>query len=132
MYQNKVNLIGFTGKDVNARSTKNNRSYAVVLVATKSSYRDKQSGEFVSRTEWHRCIAWGTLAQVVEKLPKGSHVQLEGEVRTREYTDREQNKRRVQEVHICSIRKLDRAERAAESVAVTAQPVEEAASGVPF
>ena len=132
MYQNKINLIGFTGKDVNARSTKNNRSYAVVLVATKSSYRDKQSGQYVSRTEWHRCIAWGKLAQIAEKLAKGAHVQLEGEVRTREFTDREDKKRRVQEVHLRSIRKLDRAERAAESASVTAQPVAEATSEVPF
>ena len=85
MYQNNtVNLIGFTGKDVNARFTKNNRAFAVLTVATKSSYRDKQSGELIWRTDWHRCIAWGELAQIVEKLPQGSHVQLEGEVRTRE------------------------------------------------
>jgi single-strand DNA-binding protein len=129
MYQNKINPIGFTGKDVNARSTKDNRSYAVVLVATKSSYRDKQSGESVSRTEWHRCIAWGKLAQVAEKLAKGSHVQLESEMRTREYTDREG---RVKEVNLHSIRKLDRQERATESAAVTAQPIDEATSEVPF
>ena len=131
MYQNKVNLIGFTGKDASAGSTKNNRRYAVLLVATKSSYRDKQSGEYVSRTEWHRSIAWGKLAQVAEKLTKGSHVQLEGELRTREYTDREGAKRRVQEVHLHSIRKLDRAERTAPSAALAA-PVDEPESGVPF
>jgi single-strand DNA-binding protein len=85
---NSVNLIGFTGKDVNASLTKNNRAYAVVLVATKSSYRDKQSGETISRTEWHRCVAWGKLAQVAAKLAKGIRVKLEGELRTREYTDR--------------------------------------------
>jgi hypothetical protein len=55
MYENNtVNLIGYTGKDVNARFTKNNRAFAVVLVATKSSYRDKQSNEYISRTDWHR------------------------------------------------------------------------------
>jgi single-strand DNA-binding protein len=83
-HNNTVNLIGFTGKDVNARFTKNNRTFAVVLVATKSSYRDKQSGELIWRTDWHRCIAWGKLAQVAEKLSKGVRVKLEGELRTRE------------------------------------------------
>ena len=115
---NSVHLIGLTGKDVNASVTKNNRAYAVVVVATKSSYRDKQSGEAISRTEWHRCVALGKLAQVAAKLAKGAPVKLEGELRTREYTDREQSNRRVQEVHLRSIRKLDRAELSTENGSV--------------
>lgn len=121
MYENKMNLIGFTGKDVNLCSAKNNRSYAVLLVATRSSYRDKQSGEYVSRTEWHRCIAWGKLARMAAKLSKGSHVQIEGELRSRAYIDLKQNSRRVQEIHLRSIRKLDRADRAARQSSIAAE-----------
>ena len=54
MYQNKVNLIGFLGNDAEVR-TANNRSFTTLSLATKSSYKDKKSNQYVSQTEWHRC-----------------------------------------------------------------------------
>ena len=83
MYQNKVNLIGFLGSDAEVR-TANNRSFTTLSLATKSSYKDK-GGQYVSHTEWHRCVVFGKLAEFAGTLTKGAHVEVEGELRSREY-----------------------------------------------
>jgi single-strand DNA-binding protein len=114
MYQNRISLIGFTGKDAEARTTTNQKAYAVLSVATKSSYKDKKSGEYVSHTEWHRIVVWGKLGEFASTLTKGTHLLVEGELRSREYVDKKNQdvKRRVWEVRADSILKLDRAEQA--------------------
>ena len=111
MYQNKVNLIGFLGGDAEVRNA-NNRSFATLSLATKSSYKDKQKGEYVSHTEWHRCVAFGKLAEFAATLSKCEHVQVEGEIRTREYDSKKTgDKEAVTEIRVDSILKLDRAEK---------------------
>ena len=84
MYQNKVTLIGFLGNNAEVR-TANNRSFTTLSLATKSSYKDKKSGEYVSHTEWHRCVVFGKLSEFAGTLTKGAHIQVEGELRSREY-----------------------------------------------
>lgn len=113
MYLNRVTLIGFLGSDAEVR-TVNNSTFTLLSLATKSSYKDKKTGEYVSRTEWHRAIVWGKLADYAKTLTKGSHLQIEGELRSREYEDKKNGnaKRRVWEVRADSILKLDRAEKA--------------------
>ncbi len=112
MYQNKVNLIGFLGSDAEVR-TANNRSFTTLSVATKSSYKDKKSGERVSHTEWHSCVVFGKLSEFASTLKKGAHVQVEGELRSREYDSKKtDSKQRVWEIRVDSILKLDRAEKA--------------------
>ena len=112
MYQNKVNLIGFLGSDAEVR-TANNRSFTTLSVATKSSYKNKKSGEYVSHTEWHRCVVFGKLSEFAATLTKGAHVQVEGELRSREYTSKKTDaKQRMWEIRVNSILKLDRAEKA--------------------
>ena len=115
MYQNRTSLIGFVGNDVQLKSTKNGTPVAVLSVATRSSWKNGK-GEYDSRTEWHRCTAWGKLAEFASKLEKGAHVQIEGELRYREYPkDPEQKsivtpiKHRLAEIHANRILKLDRA-----------------------
>jgi single-strand DNA-binding protein len=103
---------------------KNNRTFAVLSVATKRSWLDKQTGERVSRTQWHRVVAWGKLGELAKTLAKGSRVQVEGELRSRTYTGKDNIRRRVSEVHLGSIRKLGRAERPAPPAAKTAPPSE--------
>jgi single-strand DNA-binding protein len=83
MYQNKVNLIGFLGGDAEVRNA-NNRSFTTLSIATKSSYKDKKSGQYVAQTEWHRCVVFGKLAEFAATLTKGAHVQIEGQLRSRE------------------------------------------------
>jgi single-strand DNA-binding protein len=123
MYQNRVSLIGFVGNDAQLKSTKNNTSIAVFSVATKSSWRTS-SGSYDSRTEWHRCTAWGKLADFAGKLEKGAHVLIEGELRYREYkldrgsdADNPAVMQRVVEVHAIRILKPDRATKQEESAA---------------
>ena len=112
MYQNQVNLIGFIGGNAEVRNV-NNRSFATLSLATKSSYKDKKSGEYVAHTEWHRCVVFGKLADFAATLTKGAHVQIEGELRSREIATKNSDfKRRIWEIRIDSILKLDRAERA--------------------
>ena len=112
MYQNKVNLIGFPGGDAEVR-TFNNRSFATLSLATKSSYKDKKSGEYVSQTEWHNCVVFGKLATFAGSLKKGAHVEIDGELRSREYTSKKTDATtRVWEIKVKSILKLDRAEQA--------------------
>jgi single-strand DNA-binding protein len=115
MYQNRVSLIGFVGNDVQLKSTKNGTSVAVISVATRSVWRSSGGG-YDSRTEWHRCTAWGKLAEFAGSLGKGAHVQVEGELRYREYEqDRDKDsasapgRRRLAEIHASRILKLDRA-----------------------
>ena len=113
MYQNKVNLIGFLGGDAEVRNA-NNRSFTTLSLATKSSYKDKQKGEYVAHTEWHRCVVFGKLAEFAATLTKGAHVQIEGELRSREIAAKNSDfKRRIWEIRVDSILKLDRAETAA-------------------
>jgi single-strand DNA-binding protein len=112
MYQNKVNLIGFLGGDAEVRNA-NNRSFTTLSLATKSSYKDKKSGQYVAQTEWHRCVVFGKLAEFAGTLTKGAHIQIEGELRSREYSStKTDSKQRIWEIRVDSILKLDRAEKA--------------------
>ncbi len=127
MYQNRISLIGFTGKDAETRTTKNQTTYAVLSLATKSSYKDKKSGEYVSHTEWHRIVVWGKLGEFAGTLKKGTHLLVEGELRSREYADKKNKdvQRRVWEVRADSILKLDRAEQAPPEDQLDAGPAED-------
>ena len=127
MYQNKVTLIGFLGSNPEARTNNPDVSVTTLSLATKSSY--KKNGEYVSHTEWHRCVVFGKLSEFAKTLTKGAHVQVEGELRSREYDSKKtDSKQRVWEIRVDSILKLDRAEKASGEDASTAPAPEE----VPF
>jgi single-strand DNA-binding protein len=118
MYLNSVTLIGFLGGDPDRRQTKNNNSFTVRSLATKASWKNKQTDEWESRTEWHRGIVFApAMADFAATLKKGAHVLIQGELRSREYEKPLEGKKkttvkqRIWEVHITSILKLDRAER---------------------
>ena len=113
MYRNNISLIGFAGKDAEARTTNNQKPYTVLSVATQSSYKDKNTGDYVNRTEWHRVIVWGKLGEFAKKIQKGAHVAVDGELVSREFTDKKHSdvKHRIWEVRATSILKLDRAEK---------------------
>jgi single-strand DNA-binding protein len=110
MYQNRVALIGFLGKDAEVRTTTNNRTpFTVLSLATKQSWKDRQTGDWLSDKTWHRCVVWGKLGEFAAALLKGAHIQIEGEIRTREYTPHgDDAKKSVTEVHVTLITKLDR------------------------
>ena len=76
MYQNRVTLTGFLGKDAESRGTRTQQTPFVVLsLATKRSWEGRESGERHSQTEWHRCIVWGRLAEYAALLTQSAHVQ---------------------------------------------------------
>jgi single-strand DNA-binding protein len=111
MYQNKVTLMGFLGSDAEVRSA-NNRSFTTFSLATKSSFKDKNSNQYISHTEWHRCVVFGKLSEFAKMLTKGTHIQVEGELRTRGYTTKETTtEQRIWEIRVGTILNVDRTEK---------------------
>jgi single-strand DNA-binding protein len=86
---NKVILIGNLGRDPEVRYTPSGLAVANITIATSESWKDKQSGENVERTEWHRVVMYQRLAEIVgEYLRKGSKVYIEGRLQTRKWQDK--------------------------------------------
>ena len=84
MYQNKAILMGFIGADAEVRTGKSDQKFTTFSLATKSSYKNKESGEYISHTEWHRCIVFGKFGEFAATLKKGEHIYLEGKIRRSE------------------------------------------------
>jgi single-strand DNA-binding protein len=96
---NKVILIGNLGSDPDVRYTASGAAVANVNIATTESWRDKGSGEQQERTEWHRVVFFGKLAEIAgEYLKKGSQVYVEGRLQTRKWQDKEGNDRYTTEI----------------------------------
>lgn len=85
---NKVILVGNLGGDPEVRYLPSGGAVANITLATSESWRDKATGEQKEQTEWHRVVLFGKLAEVAgEYLRKGSQVYIEGQLRTRKWTD---------------------------------------------
>lgn len=96
--KNKVQLIGNLGQAPEVKTTESGKKLAQFNVATDESYQNAQ-GEKVTETQWHRVIAWGKLADIVEKyLSKGKEVAIEGKLINRNYTDKQGVKHYITEV----------------------------------
>ena len=81
---NKVQLIGHLGKDPEMRHLENGSKVCNFSMATSEMWKDKQTGERKTRTEWHNIVVWGPLADVCSKyLKKGSQIYCGGKIRTR-------------------------------------------------
>jgi single-strand DNA-binding protein len=123
MYQNRATLIGFLGKDAEVKTTRNHASFTVLSLATRRSWKDRESGERMSETTWHRCIVWGKLGEFAATLTKGAHVQIEGDIRIREYMAKacdktsDTVKKSITEIRVFTINKLDRSAKAEETAA---------------
>ncbi len=103
---NKVMLIGRLGRDTETRYTVGGTPVSNFSLATDESYTDK-SGQRQKKTEWHNIVAWGKLAENCAKLlSKGSLCYVEGRLQTREWNDRDGNKRRTTEIVISRMRVL--------------------------
>jgi len=84
---NKVIIIGNLGRDPEIKYTQSNVPVANFSVATTESWKDKNSGEWQEKTEWHRVVAWRHLAERAERyLKKGKQVYVEGRLETRKWT----------------------------------------------
>jgi single-strand DNA-binding protein len=82
LYENEIKLKGYVGKDAESFATKNQTQLVVFTLATKSGYKNKQSGEWVNHTEWHRIAAFGKPADYAKGLKKGDYVEVVGELRS--------------------------------------------------
>lgn len=86
---NKVILIGNLGQDPEVRYMPNGNAVANVTIATSESWKDKNTGQQVDKTEWHRVIFFRRLAEIAgEYLKKGSKVYIEGKLQTRKWQDK--------------------------------------------
>ena len=95
---NKVILIGNLGQDPEARFTPQGTAVCNLSVATNESWKD-QNGEMQDRTEWHRVVMYGRMAETAtEYMKKGQMVYVEGRLNTREWEDQNQIKRRTTEI----------------------------------
>jgi single-strand DNA-binding protein len=105
---NKVILIGNLGKDPEVRYSPNGGAVANVTVATTESWKDKNTGEQVEKTEWHRVVFFRRLAEIVgEYLKKGSKVYIEGKLQTRKWQDKDGNDRYTTEIVANEMQMLD-------------------------
>jgi len=106
---NKVILVGNLGRDPEVRYTPNGVAIANFSIATSEEWKDKDTGEKQERTEWHRIVAWRRLGEICgEYLHKGSQVYIEGRLQTREWEDRDGNKRYTTEIVAQSMQMLGR------------------------
>lgn len=96
---NKVILIGNLGQDPEVRYMPNGGAVTNITLATSESWRDKQTGEMKEKTEWHRVVIFGKLAEIAgEYLKKGSQVYIEGSLQTRKWQDQSGQERYTTEV----------------------------------
>ena len=98
--KNKVQLIGNLGNAPEVKTLESGKKMARFSVATNEDYRNAK-GEKVRETQWHNLIAWGKVAEIVEKfLTKGKEVAIEGKLINRSYNDKEGNKKYITEIQV--------------------------------
>jgi len=134
---NRVFLIGNLGQDPEIRSTQDGTAMATLSLATDESYKDKQTGQIIPKTEWHRCCCGGRLAEICrDYLKKGSKIYAEGRLQTRKWQDNQGQDRYTTEIRIFEMQMLD-SKQSSEPCADQPQqaqqaPVDDFEDGIPF
>src|SRR5579872_5348712 len=106
MSVNKVILVGRLGRDPETRYTGGGQAVANFSIATDESYKDR-NGEKQKRTEWHKIVVWGKQAEIAQQyLKKGSLLFIEGRIQSREWQDKEGQKRTSFEIVASNFRML--------------------------
>lgn len=104
---NKVILVGSVGQDPETRYMPNGGAVTNFSIATSEVWKDKNSGEKQARTEWHRCVAYQRLAEIIaEYVRKGSKLYVEGKLQTRSW-EQDGQKRYVTEIIVSEMQLLD-------------------------
>ena len=126
--KNRITLIGFVGQSAEIRSTSNGIPYTRFSLATRVSWKEKGTSEYNTRVEWHRIICWNKLGEWAGALQKGAYVEVEGELRYREFTPSESDRSvRVAEIYASSILALDRSEKQPAAEPADSEPGDEPA-----
>ena len=106
MSVNKAILVGRLGRDPETRYTSGGQAVCNFTMATDETYKDR-NGERQKRTEWHKIVVWGKQAEIAQQyLHKGSLIFLEGRIQTRQWDDREGQKRTTVEIVANNFRML--------------------------
>ena len=96
---NKVIIMGVLGNAPDLKTAGNGNAIVNFSLATSESWRDKQSGEKKENTQWHRCVAYGKLGEIIAQYAgKGDKLYVEGKLNTREWQDKDGNKRQTTEI----------------------------------
>jgi single-strand DNA-binding protein len=104
---NKTIIIGHIGQDPTVRYMPSGEPVANFSVATSENWKDKTTGEKKETVEWHRCSVFGKLAEICgEYLKKGSLVYIEGRIKTRKYTDKDNVDRYATEINVSEMKML--------------------------
>lgn len=105
---NKVILVGNLGQDPETRFTQDGKAITNCSIATSESWKDKQTGQEQSRTEWHRVVFFNRLGEIAgEYLKKGSKVYVEGSLRTRKWQNKEGQDQYTTEIVASEMQMLD-------------------------
>jgi len=106
---NKAILIGRVGQDPDLKYTTNGQAVCNISVATDEGYKDRNSGQKVEKTEWHKVQCWRQTAEFVAKyISKGRLVLIEGKIQTRKWQDQNGNDRYATEILAHNVQALDR------------------------
>lgn len=96
--RNRVQLIGHVGNDPEIKNLDGGKKVANFTIATNDSYKNDK-GEKVEQTEWHKVVAWGKTAEIIEKyVTKGKEIAIDGKLTHRNYDDKNGEKRYITEV----------------------------------
>ena len=106
---NKAVIVGNLGQDPDIRYAHNGNAVVNLNVATNETWKNRETGEAQQRTEWHRIVMFGKLAEIAQQyLKKGSQAYFEGRIQTRKWQDREGNDRYTTEIVASEMEMLDR------------------------
>lgn len=107
--KNKVQLIGNLGNNPEVKNLESGKKMARFSIATSETYKNAK-GEKVKETQWHNVIAWGKVAEIIEKyVVKGSEVAIEGKLIYRNYNDKDGNKKYITEIQVNELLLLTKA-----------------------
>ena len=120
MFKNKAEVMGFLGRDAEVESRANsNVQFTILSLATTERWRNKETGEYDQRIEWHKILVFGKLGEFAATLQKGAHLDIEGQLRSRTRDvevkiGRKAETKTIRDwfIRATEIRKLDRAARA--------------------
>jgi single-strand DNA-binding protein len=103
-HTNSVHLVGNIGKDVQVTTFDSGKKKASISVVTSESYKNL-NGENVENNTWHNVVAWGSVADSLVGLSKGTQVEVRGSISNRSYNDKEGNKKYITEINAIQISK---------------------------
>jgi len=111
IYENYIRVKGFVGNQAQIRNDSRGKEFVILSLCTKSTYRNRQTEQLVTSTDWHRLVVFGPLAERAKMLAKGSYVCAAGELRSTQYPVPGGKKRRVWEIRVAILETLPWKER---------------------